>query len=344
MMYFSRLKATLVLGVCLLGALLCLPNVLPAPVPWLPWHTISLGLDLRGGSYLLMQVDMNAVIRERLDGLADAARTDLRRAGIVQFTVTPQPKQERLLVAVSEPGKQAAAHAALERLIRDNAETTNGAPDLLLSTTPSGALLVTLSPQALTARAIAAVQQSIEIVRRRIDQTGVVDPQIEREGTSRIVVQLPGIQDPNRIKELLGKTAHMTFRLVAEDVNPNVAVPPPGVEFLPDESMGGQKLAVRKRVEVDGANLTDARAATNPETGQWVVNFTLDSVGARRFANVTRNNVGHRFAIVLDNKIISAPVIREPITGGRGRFQTEHDHYDPVPEHLVAGLAKASAE
>ncbi len=320
MMYFSRLKTMLVLGICLLGALLCIPNVLPAPAQWLPWHTISLGLDLRGGSYLLMQVDMNAVIRERLDGLADTARTDLRRAGIVQFTVTPQQAQKRLLVTISETGKQAAARAALERLIRDNAETTNGTPDLVLSSAANGNLLVTLSPAALTARSIAAVQQSIEIVRRRIDQTGVVDPQIEREGNNRIVVQLPGIQDPNRIKELLGKTAHMTFRLVAENVNPNVAVPPPGIEFLPDESMGGQKLAVRKRVEVDGANLTDARASTNSQTGEWVVNFTLDSVGTRRFAQVSRNNVGHRFAIILDNKIISAPVIREPITGGRGEI------------------------
>jgi protein-export membrane protein SecD len=325
MMYFSRLKAAIVLGVCVLGALFCLPNLLPAPAAWLPWHTIHLGLDLRGGSYLLMQVDMNAVTRERLDGLADSTRTALRRAGIVQFTVVVQTAQKRLLVQINEPGKEAATTTALRQLVAANAQTGNNGPDLELSNAPGGGFYVTLSAAALTARSIAAVQQSIEIVRRRIDETGVVDPQIEREGDNRIVVQLPGIEDPDRIKALLGKTARMTFRLVAEDVNPNVAIPPPGVDFLPDESMGGAKIAVRRRVEVDGANLTDARAGQNPQTGQWVVNFTLDSVGTRRFAEVSRANVGHRFAIVLDNKVISAPVIREPITGGRGQISGNFD-------------------
>jgi len=134
------------------------------------------------------------------------------------------------------------------------------------------------------------------------------------------VVQLPGIEDPNRIKELLGKTARMTFRLTDESANVNAAVPPPGVDFLPLEGRGGGKVAVRRRIEVDGANLTDARAGQNGQTGEWVVNFTFDSVGTRRFADVTRANVNHPFAIVLDDKVISAPVIREPITGGRGQI------------------------
>jgi protein-export membrane protein SecD len=112
----------------------------------------------------------------------------------------------------------------------------------------------------------------------------------------------------------------MTFRLVDETANPTSPVPPPGVDFLPDESQQGAKIAVRRRIEVDGANLMDARAGQNPQTGEWVVNFTFDSVGTRRFAEVSRNNVGHRFAIVLDDKVISAPVIREPITGGRGQI------------------------
>ena len=340
MMYFSRLKTALVIAACALGVLFCLPNLLPAPASWMPWRTIHLGLDLRGGSYLLLEVDMNAVIRERLDSLADSARTSLRRAGIVRFVVTPQPPQNRLVARIDEPAKQDAANAALRDLILSNAQGSSGRPDLELTTQPDGSFVVTLSPVALTDRATAAVQQSIEIVRRRIDETGVVDPQITRQGDRRIVVQLPGIEDPNRIKQLLGQTARMTFRLVAEDVNPTVSTPPAGVDFLPDESIPGSKIAVRRRVEVDGANLTDARAGQNPQTGEWVVNFTFDSVGTRRFADVSRTNVGHRFAIVLDDKVISAPVIREPITGGRGQIS---GHFDAKSATDLSVLLRAGA-
>jgi protein-export membrane protein SecD len=340
MMYFSRLKTWLVLGTCILGALLALPNLFPAPAAWVPWRTIHLGLDLRGGSYLLLEVDMNAVIRERLDSLADSARTSLRRAGIVRFLVSTQPAENRLTVHIDEPGKQDVANTALHDLILSNSQSSNGRPDLELTSPSDGNFTVTLLPTALTERATAAVQQSIEIVRRRIDETGVLDPQITRQGSSRIVVQLPGIEDPNRIKELLGKTAHMTFRMVAEDVNPNVSVAPAGVDFLPDESMGGGKIAVRRRIDVDGANLTDARAGQNPQTAEWVVNFTFDSVGARRFGDVSRANVGHRFAIVLDDKVISAPVIREAITGGRGQIS---GHFDARSATDLAVLLRAGA-
>ncbi len=340
MLYFSRLKTALVLGACVLGALLCLPNLLPAPAGWVPWRTIHLGLDLRGGSYLLLEVDMNAVIRERLDSLADSARTGLRRAGIAHFLVTPQPAQNRITARIDEADKQDAAAAALHALVVANSQGSGGRADMELATGADGSFTITLLPAALKERASAAVQQSIEIVRRRIDETGVVDPQIARQGESRIVVQLPGIEDPNRIKQLLGKTARMTFRMVAEDVNPNVSVPPPGVDFLADESMAGSKIAVRRRVDVDGANLTDARAGQNSQTGEWVVNFTFDSIGSRRFADISRASVGHRFAIVLDDKVISAPVIREAITGGRGQIS---GHFDAKSATDLAVLLRAGA-
>ena len=340
MMYFSRLKTALVIGACVLGALLCLPNLLPAPAGWLPWRSIHLGLDLRGGSYLLLEVDMNAVIRERLDSLADSARTGLRRAGIARFLVTPQPAQNRILVRIDEPDKQDAANSALRDLVIANSTGGGNRPDLELAPGADGGFTVTLLPVALKERASSAVQQSIEIVRRRIDETGVVDPQITRQGESRIVVQLPGIEDPNRIKELLGKTARMTFRLVAEDVNTNAAVPPPGIDFLTDEDLPGARIAVRRRVDVDGANLTDARAGQNSQTGDWVVNFTFDSVGTRRFADISRANVGHRFAIVLDDKVISAPVIREPITGGRGQIS---GHFNAKSATDLSVLLRAGA-
>jgi preprotein translocase subunit SecD len=311
MMYFSRLKIALILGVCVLGALLCLPNLLPAPVAGFPWRQVRLGLDLRGGSYLLLEVDMAAVATERLDSLADGARSILR--GKVGFqTPTVQAAQNRVLVRIPNPAQQDDA----VRLLRD-ASTTTGPAEYDVSTEP-GAVVMSLSPAMLADRGKAAIQQSIEIVRRRIDETGVLDPQITRQGDSRIVVQLPGVDDPNRIKELIGRTARMTFRLLDESANP--ATPTPGVDFLPVEGQPGVKEPVRRRVEVDGANLTDARPGQDGQSNRWVVNFTFDSTGARRFADVTNANVGKRFAIVLDDRVISAPVIQTPIVGGRGQI------------------------
>ncbi len=316
MMYFSRTKTLVVLGVTLLGLLLAVPNLFPAPASWVPWRTINLGLDLKGGSYLLLEVDMDSVLKERLDSMADSARQSLRRAGIPRFVVTPQPAQNRMTVRVEDATKI----PQVMGLLRELSSTAPGTrPDLEFAQTPEGLITVTLSPIGLRERASSAVQQSIEIVRRRIDETGVVDPVINRQGELRIVVQLPGVEDPNRIKQLLGQTARMTFRLTDQTANLASPVPPPGVDFLPLEGDRG-KIAVRRRIEVDGANLIDARAGQNSQTGQWVVNFTFDSIGTRRFAEISRANVGRPFAIVLDDKVISAPVINEPITGGRGQI------------------------
>lgn len=319
MMYFSRLKTAAILGACLLGLLLCIPNLVPAPAPWIPWRTVSLGLDLIGGSHLLLEVDMKEVVRQRLDTLLDQARQALRPGQIFYQTLEAQPDQNRILLRLRDATKTDAAVTALRPLISPTGP--NNTPDLTIASTPDGTITLTLSPVALNARATGAVQQSIEIVRRRIDETGVVEPHIAQQGENRIVVQLPGVGDPNRIKQLLGKTAHMTFRLVDETANASPgAVPPPGVEFLSMQDRPGERIAVRKRVDVDGADLTDARAGTNPQTGEWVVNFVFNSVGGKRFADITRANVNRRFAIVLDDKVISAPVIREPITGGRGQI------------------------
>jgi len=319
MMYFSRMKTTIILAVCLLGMLLGVPNLFPAPASWMPWRQVHLGLDLRGGSYLLLEVDMKAVIKERLDSLMDGVRQDLRTAQIFYQSLDAQPDQNRIVLRLRDAAKTDDAVAALRPLISQDSNT--GQPDMSIDSNPDGTITLTLSPTALSRRASGAVEQSIEIVRRRIDETGVLDPQITRQGENRIVVQLPGVGDPDRIKQLIGKTAHMTFRLVDESANPNGGgPPPPGDDYMVLQDRPGEKIAVRKRIDVDGADLTDARAGTSPETGDWVVNFTFNSVGARRFADISRANVNHRFAIVLDDKVISAPVIREAITGGRGQI------------------------
>jgi protein-export membrane protein SecD len=319
MLYFSKLKTMLILGACALGVLLSLPNLLPAPADWVPWRGIHLGLDLRGGSYLLMEVDMGAVIKERLEGLADSTRRSLERAGVRPYSLVIQNDRNRLLVKPGNPDQTGVVESALRELVSTAGQGVSARPDLNVTTDADGVAL-TLSEVALNERASQAVIQSIEIVRRRIDETGVVDPLITRQGQNRIVVQLPGIEDPNRIKTMLGKTARMTFQLVDETANPNAAAPPPGVLLLPMQDRPGEKIAVRRRVEVDGGDLTDARAGQNGQTGEWVVNFTFNSLGARRFADISRANVGHRFAVVLDNKVITAPVIRDAITSGRGEI------------------------
>ena len=319
MMYFSRLKTYSILGACLVGLLLCIPNAMKAPASWVPWRTVHLGLDLQGGSYLLLEVDMKAVIKERLDSLMDSVRQALRPGAIFYQTLEARPDQNRIFLRLRDATKTAAAVAAIKPLI--STDNASGTPDMQLVSSDDGTITLTLSPVALHARATGAVQQSIEIIRRRIDETGVVDPQIVQQGEGRIVVQLPGIGDPDRIKRLIGKTAHMTFRMVEEAANPAAnGPPPPGVDFLVEQGRGGQKIAVRKRIDVDGADLTDARAGTDSSTGEWVVNFTFNSAGARRFAEISSNNINRRFAIVLDDQVISAPVIRSAITQGRGQI------------------------
>jgi preprotein translocase subunit SecD len=342
MLYFARWKVIAILGVILLGVLLSLPNLFPrSAIPsWLPSRQVSLGLDLRGGSYLLLEVDLSAVARERLEGLADGARTRLRQASIGYAALQPEPAANRLVLRLRDAAQQPAALAALRELANPvpvGAGAT--APDVDIAAQPDGSITATLSEAAMRARASGAVEQSVEIVRRRIDETGVSEALIARQGSSRILVQLPGLEDPNRIKELLGRTARMTFRLVDDSAAPNAAVPPPGVEFLPGESPG-ERYAVRRRIEVDGANLTDARAGQDGRTGQWVVNFSFDSVGTRRFAEITRQNTGRPFAVVLDNKVITAPRINEPITGGRGQIS---GNFTAATANDLAVLLRAGA-
>ena len=333
MMYFSRAKTLSILGVCVLGLLLCLPNLFDAPNAWVPWRRVHLGLDLRGGSYLLMQVDMDAVQKERLQALLDNAKSTLFKDRIGYQNPVAQEAQQRVFLHLRDPSQHDAAVAALKTVpmsVPGEFEVTDE---------PGGNLAMVLSPAALTLTATHAVEQSIEIVRRRIDETGVVDPQIARQGTDRIVVQLPGVEDPERIKQLLGQTAKMTFHLLDENAIPG-APPGPGVEILPMTDNPAETLPIRKHVEVDGADLTDARAGTSPQTGEWVVNFTFDSLGARRFADTTRDNVGKRFAIVLDNKVISAPVIRDVIAGGHGQIS---GHFDAASANNLSVLLRAGA-
>ncbi len=307
MMYYSRAKTASVLGVCLVGLLLCLPNFLAAPGRNLPWRQIHLGLDLRGGSYLLMQVDVPTITRERLEALTDQVRQGLISAGLGYRNLAVRPADRSVSFTPRDDAERARDLAVLRAL-------PMAAPgEFTVAERPDGAVALTLSPAAMRDRARDAVTQSIEIVRRRIDATGAVDPGITRQGDDRIVVQLPGISDPERVKQLLGTTAKMTFHLVDERADPG-ALAPPGDDLLPMQDEPGRKLAVLHHVEVDGADLTNASPGQDSQSGGWSVNFTFNSAGARRFGEVTRANIGHRLAIVLDRKVISDPVINGVIS------------------------------
>src|ERR1700726_1077012 len=320
MLYFANWKILLICGVCLLGVLLSVPNLfnqgdLTRLPQFIPHKQVALGLDLRGGSYLLLQVDVAAAQRERLNTIVDSVRNTLRDAHIGYTGLNVEG--DALTFTIRETDR-------LEEAKRDLAKID---PDLTVEIANNGSGTMKFSTVATESRRRQAVEQSIEIIRRRIDETGTKEPTIQREGQDRILVQLPGVDNPEHVKALLGRTAKLSFQLVDQSVSVEDARRgrlPPGDEILPaaEEGRGSRSAAsasgyvVRKRVMVGGDTLVDAQATF--QNNEPVVSFKFDTVGAKRFGDATRENVGRPFAIVLDNKVISAPVIREPILGGSG--------------------------
>ena len=316
MVYFAKWKVALVLVVCLLGLAFAGPNFMAAKnaeaLPdWLPNKQVSLGLDLQGGSHLLLEVDSRAVIKEYLDAIVDTMRTELRKARIRYSGLGVT--EDGTKVTIKDTAKLDEARSLL-REIDPSAQAT----------TSDDQVILTLSKQAMRDRKTSAVQQSIEIVRRRVDETGTREPTIQRQGEDRILVQLPGVDDPDRIKRLLGKTAKMSFHLVDQRNSVESAMAgriPPGSWLLPsDDEEQDRMYLIRKRVMVSGDTLVDSQPSYDSRTNEPVVNFRFDSAGAKRFGSTTSKNVGKLFAIVLDRKVISAPVIREPILGGTGQI------------------------
>lgn len=321
MIHFPTWKIVLVFAVCLLGFGFAMPNLLDskqaeALPSWIPHRQMSLGLDLQGGSHLLLEVDVNTVIRERLESLVESVRTELRKIRIPYEGLGIEGHSVR--VTIKDPAKVEEARGLLRKL--EAGATVEAAP--------GGRIAIALSEQAVKEWSLAAVQQSIEIIRRRIDETGVREPTIQRQGSDRILVQLPGVDDPERMKSLLGKTAKLTFHLLDSQTTVEDALAgrvPPGSRLLPSTEGGGrgdrpQMHVVQRRIMVSGENLVDAQPGFDQRTNEAVVTFRFDSVGAKRFGEVTSQNVNKPFAIVLDGKVISAPVIREPILGGTGQI------------------------
>jgi SecD/SecF fusion protein len=305
--------------IIVLGFIIALPNVLPqsalSRIPaWLPHSQVSLGLDLRGGSHLVLEVDEGDLTHERLQSLVQDARRVLRAKNILTKSITQN--QNQIVVTLTDPTQSDAALTELKTLANViNTGITAGQSDLTFNQN-GGIITFGFSPPGLAANVDSAVQQSLEVIRQRVDQVGVAEPTIQRIGSNRVLVQLPGTQDPSRLRELLGSTAKMSFHMLAD--GGDIANPGPGVTVMKDEK--GNSYPIQDRVELSGDRLSDARVSFDPNTHEPLVTFRFDSAGANRFAEITRENVGKPFAIILDNKVLSAPVIREPITGGSGQI------------------------
>ena len=324
MLFFSRWKVAAILLTAAIVCLFAVPNFFSENTlrNWPSWaqRHIVLGLDLQGGSSLLLEVDVNAVRKDKLQAISDDVLRILRQNRI-QFTGRAI-KGNSVEVRITRDSDVENAVGKLRELSQPVASVMGSTGQRTVDISESGGL-ITLAPTepALVERIRQTVDQSIQIIERRVNELGLVEPIIQRQGASRILVQVPGLQDPSRLKEIIGKTAKLDFRMVDLSMTPEQALashPPADSEILDGE--GGSKYLIDKRVLVSGGDLVDAQPGFDQRNGQPIVNFRFNSSGARKFAEVTKANVGKPFAIVLDNKVISAPVINEPIPGGAGQI------------------------
>ena len=330
MLDFPRWKVWSIILTVVVGVLLAIPSLMPEATATrlgldrLP--RINLGLDLSGGSHILLEADTADVAKQRLALMEETVRTEMRRG-------TPKV----------EIGDISTAGGRLSFLVRDIAQLDTAVERVRTLTQPTGMtgqrdwnvavvdstrVVLTPTDSGLTAATNSAMEVATEVVRKRIDELGTKEPTIIRQGTDRIVVQVPGLQDPQALKALLGKTAKLEFKLVDLTADPAEVVQgraPAGSQVLPQ--VEGGSIAVLRRVMVSGDELIDASQGYDQRTNEPVVNIRFNSSGGRKFARVTQENTGKPFAIILDNQVISAPNINEPIMGGQaqisGRFTVE---------------------
>lgn len=345
MLNLPRWQVIGIIAVTALAALFALPNLLPAAVldvmpGWYAQSRINLGLDLRGGAHFLLEADLRAVLNERLTNLSDSVRGELRKNQVAFKEINIQGGNSVVVVLRDEAQRPKALEA-----IR--------AVDASLAVSGNGdTIQLTYAAQDLFRKKKEVIDQSIEILRRRVDETGTIEPTIVRQGDDRILLQVPGIKDTTDLKRKINQTAKLTFHLVNEDVSMAGGTPatlPPTTTLIPtregmqalrasnpktyDEIINAnprltpeqicrrfqpQCLPVLKRIVVGGEDLDDAKATFEPQTNRPIISFTFNTAGGRAFCSATRQNVGKRLAIQLDNEIISAPVVQGAICGGSG--------------------------
>jgi len=339
MLRFPLWKTILTLAATLIAILICVPSMigpsnrekLASVMPgWLQPESIVLGLDLQGGAHLLYEVDRADVVKSMAQNLRDELRRLLReeKVGVTGgIGVNARGVQVRL----AEPNEYQKIQGKLPGLLPLSATAPGSGLDI---SNDDGLLKLTITEAAIDNKVRRAVEQTIEVLNRRINGLGTTEPNIQRQGNDRVLVEVPGLQDTNRLKEIVGTTAKLEFRLVAEP-----GYNPADVDMLDQTDQPG-KLPVEKQVMVKGEDLTDAQPGFDQRSGEPVVNFRFNIRGGQRFGEVTSANVGRPFAIVLDNKVISAPRILGPITGGSGQIS---GHFTVEQANNLSILLRAGA-
>ena len=311
MLYFSKLRIILVTLISLFFVLLTISNFIKFESNYLN-KRINLGLDLQGGSYLLLEIDNSPVIEQKLQNFSITIRNFFKDKNIriknlkfldesISFTTDQEYKDEVLNVFQD---KESVLNPYYPRFKSHQ----------FIIQEENNYFVVNYSKQGIVELKTSSQDQALEIVRRRVDEIGTNEPNILKRGNDRILVELPGLDDPMRIKKLLGKTANLTFRFVTNNTKDSF-----GAEKLKFEN-DQEEAVVSKRIILSGDNLLDAQPRMDSQTNETVVSFTLDRVGAKRFGKATSTGIGKQLAIVLDGKIISAPVIRDTIASGSGQI------------------------
>ena len=311
MLYFSKLRIIFITLISLFFVLIASSNIFKFSNEVLD-KKINLGLDLQGGSYLLLEIDNSPVIEQKLQNLTITIKNYFKDKKIKIKNI--KLIDQNLKFSVDDKFRQTILETFKDKESNLNPYYPRFKSHQLNITEEEGGFIVNYSKQGIVELKTSSQDQALEIVRRRIDEIGTNEPNILKRGNDRILVELPGLDDPMRIKSLLGKTANLTFRFVTNNSEDSF-----GAEKLKYEDTSEESI-VSKRIILSGDNLLDAQPRMNSETNETVVSFTLDRVGAKRFGKATSANIGKQLAIVLDGKIISAPVIRDTIASGSGQI------------------------
>jgi protein-export membrane protein SecD len=326
MLYFPRWKTALILGICFIGILACIPNFFSAETvaswpSWLPKRQMVLGLDLRGGAHLLLEVNRESLVADRVKTLEGDIRQNLRDQRIGYRGLGS--RGQVVTLSLRDPADAPKALEALKTLsapVQSGifGQTTVNEVEIAES---GGRITASLTDVGIETRMRAAVTQSVQVLDRRLNALGTTEPSIQAEGSERILVQVPGLEDTSQLKQILGQTARMTFHMECTEQSADGTTAPPGCERIESAQGDEPPMFVESRALLTGDDLADAQPSFHQQTGQPIVNFRFNTRGARIFGEVTQANVGRRFAVVLDDKYITAPVIRDAILGGSGLIE-----------------------
>ena len=311
MLYFSKFRLISIYIFIIFLSFFSLSNFLNLNEDSFFKKQVNLGLDLQGGSYLLLEIDTKPVIKQKIQNKLITLRKFLKENKIKYEKL--KPENESIIFQILEKDINKFNNLFLNKENSLNLYYPNYRGYEMETFVENNIITISYSKFGLIELKNSVLDNSLEIVRRRIDEVGTKDPTIVRRGNDRILIELPGLDDPNRIKNLLGKTANLTFRLISTTEDSF------GSEIIPFED-GTSELRVNKRIIMSGDSVINARPTVDNQNNETVVSFTLNRIGTKKFGRATAKNVGKRLAIILDNKIISAPQIREPITGGTGQI------------------------